>query len=65
LRHQSGINWRDIMLTKGNATIVEENNGRTHLFTGCRLVGDPKVNITTGEVDGLRIEGDQYQRLES
>lgn len=63
LRNAGGVDWQAIILQTGNCTIVEQDNGRTHLFTGARLVGSPKVNISTGEVDGLRIVGGNYQKV--
>lgn len=62
LRNAAGIDWQGILLLIGNCTIVEVDNGRTHLFTNTRLVGSPKVNISTGEVDGLKVEGGTYQK---
>ncbi len=44
-----------------NVTITERDNGRTHLFTGCRLVGRVSVNLTTGEVSGLSGSGGKYR----
>ena len=39
-RQGCGFKWADWMLKcKVNATIVEETNGRQHLFTGTRFVG--------------------------
>jgi hypothetical protein len=58
-----GVDWQAILLQIGNITIVEQDNGRTHLFTGARLTGTAKVNISTGEVDGLRVEGGRYQKI--
>lgn len=46
-----------------NATIVEADNDRSHLFTGGRLVGEPKVNLATGEVEGLMYRGGKYRRI--
>jgi hypothetical protein len=65
LRNVGDVDWNAILLQIGNCTIVELTNGRTHLFTGTRLVGSAKVNVSTGEVDGLRVEGGKYQRLSS
>lgn len=65
LRHVNGIDWNTIMFTIGNCTITEVNNGRTHMFTGTRLVGKPDVNLSTGEVDGLSVQGGQYTRVDS
>jgi hypothetical protein len=62
-RDDSGIDWNALLLKRGNATIVEETTGRTHLFTGTQLVGTPKVNLGTGEIDGLRLEGGIYRKL--
>lgn len=65
LRHANGIDWAALMLRSGNVTIKEEDNGRTHLFTKTRLTGKPDINLTTGEVDGLQVEGGKYTRLET
>ena len=62
-RNAAEVDWGSIVLKVGNINIVEENTNRTHLFTGCRLVGYPKVNVSNGEVDGLRVEGPQYKLL--
>lgn len=65
-RNGCGITW-DEKLRKCsiNVTIAEEDNNRTHIFTGARFVGKPTVNISTGEVDGVSIAGPQYQPLNS
>ena len=61
-RNPCGIVWNSTMRKcKINATIVEEDQDRSHIFTGCRLVGSPKLNLSNGELSGLRIEGPQYQ----
>ena len=64
LRNANGIDWDAIMLQIGNCTIVEEDNGRTHLFTATRLTGKPDINLTSGEVDGLSITGGTYTKLD-
>jgi hypothetical protein len=64
LRNGCGIKWDERMrVCKVNATIVEIDNARTHLFTGARIVGRPSVNLSTGEVTGLKIAGSQYQAI--
>ncbi|MFG1246796.1 phage tail tube protein [Xanthobacter flavus] len=61
-RQGCGFKWADWMLKcKVNATIVEETNGRQHLFTGTRFVGRPSLNMSSGEVTGVAIEGGTYQ----
>jgi|SRR5579864_7603068 len=63
-RNNSGIVWNDQMRKCAiNATISEDDNNRTHIFTGARFTGEPKLNLATGEVDGVKIEGDQYQKI--
>jgi hypothetical protein len=63
LRNVKAVDWQAIMLQTGNITIVEEDGGRTHLFTGSQFTGEPEINLTTGEVDGLTVEGGTYQKL--
>lgn len=60
LRNVDGIDWTSIINRTGNAQIVEENNGRSHLFTGTRMVGKPALDVSTGEVSGLKLMGGQY-----
>lgn len=62
-RNVGDIDWSAIMFQTGNVTITELDNGRTHLFTATRLVGKPEVNVSTGEVKGLKVEGGKYQFL--
>jgi hypothetical protein len=63
-RNSSGLVWNDLMKQCSvDATIVEEDNSRTHIYTGARITGEPKLNLATGEVTGCKIEGDQYQML--
>lgn len=57
-----GLVWNDELARCAiNVTIVEEQNGRAHLFTGARLVGRPSLNLSNGEVSGLSIMSDRYQ----
>lgn len=61
LRNDCGIDWASITSKcHVNATISEELNGRTHLFTGTRIIGKPQVNVSTGEVKGLKLAGGVY-----
>lgn len=46
-----------------NFTAVEESNGVTHLLSGAFLTGDANVNRKNGEVSGLSITGENYQRI--
>jgi hypothetical protein len=65
-RNGCGIKWDDkLRKCKIDVTIVEEDNARTHIFTGARFTGEPKLNLSTGEVTGVKIEGPQYQPLNS
>lgn len=63
-RNGCGILWDErLRKCKINATIVEEDNGRVHIFTGARFTGEPKLNTANGEVSGVKIEGPQYQKI--
>lgn len=65
-RNGCGITWDEkLRKCKVDATIVEEDNSRTHIFTGARFTGEPKLNLSTGEITGIKIEGPQYTKLNS
>lgn len=60
-RKPCGMKWNELMRKcRVNASIVEIDNGRTHLFTAGRIVGKPAVNTKTGEVDGLKVVSPNY-----
>lgn len=65
LRHQAGVDYDALLLKIGDCTITEEDNGRTHMFTGTRMTGEPDVDLANGEVSGLMVEGGQYTRIET
>jgi hypothetical protein len=46
-----------------NLTVVEEQTGVTHLFTGAFWTGRPSINRINGEVSGVQIVADYYRRL--
>lgn len=46
-----------------NITIVEEQTGKTHLFTGAFWTGGPSVNRMNGEVDSMGIVCESYQQI--
>lgn len=45
-----------------NATLIEEFSGEAHYYTNAFLSGDPSVNRLTGEVTGLTLNYEQYNR---
>lgn len=63
-RRPLGVDWTTLMLQGAvDVTIVEEDNGRTHLFSGTQFTGDPDESLTDGEVTGLKAEGGRYTRI--
>lgn len=44
-------------------TIAEEHTGVVHLFTNAFYTGEVSTNRLNGEVSGVGIAGDSYQRL--
>jgi hypothetical protein len=48
---------------KAQVTIVEDSRGYRHMFTDAMIVGRPEKNLQTGEVTGMRITTDRYQRV--
>ncbi|MFG1332022.1 phage tail tube protein [Xanthobacter autotrophicus] len=64
LRNTCGLVWSAVVAKcRMNVTIVEEDNGRQHLFTGAFIVGRPKLNLTNGEVSGLSIASASYKAI--
>ncbi|SEQ48561.1 Phage tail tube protein [Faunimonas pinastri] len=62
-RGSTSIKWtEDMLLSKVNVTFKEDDYGVTHLFTAARWGGKPEIDTATGEVSGLKLESDQYQR---
>lgn len=65
-RNPCDLKWDDLLLKcKVNAVIAENDNNRQHIFSGARVVGRPSLNISTGEVTGLRIAGPNYRVVAS
>lgn len=62
-RDRSGIVWNDVLRKTMDYTISEDDNGVTHVFTSARIVGEPVVDRSNGEVTGCEIRGSQYQKL--
>ena len=41
-------------------TVVEKSRGFFHQFTNSLVVGNPEVNLSTGEISGIEIVTDEY-----
>jgi hypothetical protein len=52
-----------LKLTNMTFTFVEQDGGLTHILTGGFFVGDPQMDTSTGEVDGLSIASDAYKSI--
>jgi hypothetical protein len=46
-----------------NVRIVEQQTGRTHLFTNAFFTGSPSSDRMKGEVDSLGLVAEDYQRI--
>lgn len=46
-----------------NIRIVEQQTGKTHLFTNAFFTGSPSSNRMNGEVDSLGLVAEDYQRI--
>lgn len=59
-----GGDWQGrITGARENLTIVEEQTGVTHLFTGAFWTGRPNINRINGEVSGVQIVADSYRKI--
>lgn len=47
---------------KADITVVEKSRGFRHLFTESLCVGEPDINLVTGEVTGMEFASDSYSR---
>jgi hypothetical protein len=45
-------------------TVIEKSRGFRHLFSKASIVGNPKVNLSTGEVQGITVAADKYVRTQ-
>lgn len=59
----TAMNWEGIF--RGgpyNISLVEEQNGRLHTWTGGQFEGTPQVDHMTGEVTGVELRARTYKR---
>lgn len=61
-----GIDY-DALMKAGrfNVTFDEEFTRVTHYFTDAFVVGDPQINRMNGEVSGLSISAEKYNRSDA
>ncbi|MDI7864298.1 phage tail tube protein [Rhizobiaceae bacterium n13] len=58
-----GVDYDALMKAdRFNVTVEEDFTGVSHYFTGAFVVGDPQVNRMNGEVTGLSIAAEKYNR---
>lgn len=57
--------WDETVLAMVNmqVTFIEDDTNTTHILTGAFFVGDPQLDTSTGEVDGLSIAADSYKSI--
>lgn len=63
----SPLIWDETVLALTNmaVTFIEQDGGLTHMLTGAFFVGDPQMDTSTGEVDGLSIAADSYKTIKN
>lgn len=52
-----------MQLTNLGITFVEQDGGLTHLLSGGFFTGDPQMDTSTGEVDGLGLAAASYKTI--
>ncbi|MBB3315117.1 hypothetical protein FHT77_000959 [Rhizobium sp. BK181] len=58
-----GIDYDALMKAdRFNVTVIEDFTGVTHYFTDAFVVGNPQQNRVNGEVTGLSISAEKYNR---
>lgn len=46
-------------------TVTEKPSGRRHYFTRSALVGEPEVNPRTGEINGVEVVAERYEKRDA
>lgn len=59
------LKWDENLILLNNiaATFVEKDTGVTHLLSNATFVGEPRLNLATGEVAGLSIAAEKYETI--
>lgn len=59
------MKWNEdiLKLTNLGITFVEQDTDVTHVMSGGFFVGDPSMDTSTGEVDGLSLAADSYKTI--
>lgn len=58
-----GIDYDALMRSdRFDLTAIEDFSGATHYFTTAFMVGDPQLNRQNGEVSGLSVASEKYNR---
>ncbi|NLS02321.1 hypothetical protein HGP14_02915 [Rhizobium sp. P32RR-XVIII] len=61
-----GLDYDALMKSRRfNVTMIEEFSGVTHYYTDAFIVGDPQTNRMNGEVTGLTIAAEKYNRSDN
>lgn len=59
----AGLDWDAIMKQSAQRmSIIEDQVGTVHVFSGAVFTGRPSVNRLNGEVTGLKILAQQYRK---
>ncbi|VFU07934.1 hypothetical protein [Methylocella tundrae] len=62
----TALDWAAIMLGGPyNISLVEEQTGRLHTWTGAQFEGKPRVDHMTGEVTGIKGRATAYAKTSS
>lgn len=61
-----GVDLRTLMADRYDVTFTHYDMGRTDFFTDAQIVGDPSINMETGEITGFTVSvpESRYRRTE-
>jgi len=59
------LKWNGNLMLLNNiaATFTEQDTNVQQLLTNATFVGEPQIDLATGEVSGLRIVGEKYEEV--
>lgn len=59
------LKWNDQLMLLNNIaiTFIEKDTGKMQLISNGTFVGDPQVDLATGEVSGVKLAGEKHEEV--
>lgn len=59
------LKWNDQLMLLNNIpiTLIEKDTGKMQMISNGTFVGDPQIDLGTGEVSGLKLAGEKHEEV--